>query len=125
MSSAVRTAAGGRRQRHLELGERAAAPAHGQRRAALLSDWVEDHLLDQGSQQLLAVAVGGGGGRPDPSEVCAEREQSLALLWSEDAGAPALAQLQLGLCGGERRELLLPLALQAAGHEAVLGLDRR
>ena len=34
---------------------------------------VEDHLLDQAAQQLLAVAVGGGRRGPDAAEVGAER----------------------------------------------------
>src|SRR5918995_1148236 len=84
---------------------------------------VEDDLLDQAAQQLLAVAVGGGGRRPDAPEVCAEPKQLLALDGGEGAGALALAQLELGLGGGQRGQPLLPVALQPAGDEAVPGAE--
>ena len=111
------------RERDGELGERAAAPSHDQRRAALLARDVEDHLLDQAAQKLLAVAVGGRRRGPHAAEVGAEPEQLLALGRGERAGALVLAKRELGLGGGERCERLLPIALQAAGDEAVLGLD--
>ena len=38
-------------------------------------------------------------------------------------GSLLFAQRQLGLGLGERAERVLPVALQAAGDEAVLGLD--
>jgi hypothetical protein len=104
-----------------ELGERAAAPAHGQHRPALPAHGVDDHLLDQGVQELLAVAVADGGRRPDAAEVAAEREQPAALLVCESARTLVLAQGELGLGGGQGGERLL--RLEAAGDEAVLELD--
>jgi hypothetical protein len=75
------------RQRNNELGDRAAAPAQRDRRAALLADHVEDDFLDQCAQELFAVTVGGRGGGPHAPEVGAEREQSFALGRGEGAGA--------------------------------------
>jgi hypothetical protein len=49
----------GARERDGELGDRAAAPAQRERRAALLARDVEDHFFDESAQQLFAVAVGG------------------------------------------------------------------
>ena len=82
-----------------------------------------DHFLDQAAQQLLAVAVGGRGRRPDAAEVGAERQQLLALVLGERPRALLLAQRELGLGLGELCERVLPVALQAAGDEPVLGLD--
>ena len=67
-------------ERDGELGDRAAFPADRDGRAALLALDVEDDLLDQAAQQLLAVAVGGARRGPHAAEVCAERQQLLALL---------------------------------------------
>jgi hypothetical protein len=47
------------------------------RRAALFADDVDDDFVDPRAQQLLAVAVGGGGSRPHAAEVGAERQQVL------------------------------------------------
>src|SRR6188472_2286261 len=110
-------------ERDGELGDRAAAPANGQRRAALRARDVEDYLLDQAAQELLAVAVGGRRCGPHAAEVGSEPEQLLAFGRGERAGALALAHGELGLGGLKRCERLLPFALQAAGDEAVLGLD--
>ena len=86
-------------ERDGELGDRAAAPADRQRRAALLARDVEDHLLDQAAQQLLAVAVGGRRRGPHAAEVGAKPEQLLALGRGERARALVLAQGELGLGG--------------------------
>ena len=79
MSSSVRIAGWWRGQRDGEFGDRAAAPAQRERRAALFAHDVDDHLLDQAAQQLFAVAVGGCGRGPHAAEVGAERQQLLAL----------------------------------------------
>ena len=84
---------------------------------------VEDDLLDQAAKQLLAVTVGGRRRRPDAAEVGAEREQLRAFVGRQRAGALMLAHGEFGLGGGELRERLLPVALQAARDEPVLGLD--
>ena len=84
---------------------------------------VDDHFLDQAADELLAIAVGGRWGRPHAAEVRAEREQPLALLLSERAWTLLLAQRELGFGLGELAERVLPVALQAAGDEPVLGLD--
>src|SRR5436190_1584451 len=52
-----------------ELADRAATPAHGHGRLELLAGDVEGHVFDQCAQQLLAVAVGRRGCRPDAAEV--------------------------------------------------------
>ena len=88
-------------ERDGELGDRAASPADRERRAALLALDVDDDFLDQAAEQLLAVAVGGGGRRPDAAEVGAERQQLLALLVGERARSLLLAQRELGLGLGE------------------------
>ena len=111
------------RQRNDELGDRAATPAQGDRRAVLLADHVEDDFLDQRAQQLFAVPVGRRRRGPNTPKVGAEREQSFALGRGEGARALVLAQLKLGLRGVKRGERVLPVAFQPARDEAVLGLD--
>ena len=80
-------------------------------------------FLDQAAQQLLAVAVGGRRRGPHAAEVGAERQQLLALCLGERPRALVLAQRELGLGVGELAERVLPVALEAAGDEPVLGLD--
>ena len=64
---------------------------------------VEDDFVDQGAQQLFAVAVGGRGCGPHAAEIGAEREQLLALGVGQDPWALVLAQRELGLGLGELR----------------------
>ena len=110
-------------QRDSELGDRAALPADRDGRAVLFAFDVEDDFVDQGAQQLFAVAVGGRGRGPHAAEVAAEREQLLALSVGQRLRALLLAQRELGFGLGELAERVLPVALQAAGDEPVLGLD--
>jgi len=110
-------------ERDRELGDRAAFPADRDARLVFVAVDVEDDFLDQAAQQLFAVAVGGARRGPHAAEVCAERQQLLALGFGERLGSLLLAQSQLGLGLGQRPERGLPVAFQAAGNEPVLGLD--
>src|SRR5215211_838927 len=110
-------------ERDDQFGDRAAFPADRDRRAALFTHDVEDHFLDQAAQQLLAVAVGRGGRRPDAAEVGSQRQQLLALGRGERPRALVLAQREFGLGVSELCERLFPVAFEAAGDEPVLGLD--
>src|SRR5919109_957464 len=88
-------------QRDGQFGDRAALPAQRQRGAAFFAHDIDDHLLDQATDQLLAVAVGGGRRGPHAPEVGAERQQPLALGLGEGAWALLLAQHEFGLGLGE------------------------
>jgi hypothetical protein len=59
-------------QGDVELADRPAAPAHGQVGLGGVAVDVDDDLLKQRAQQLLAVPVGGGRRGPDPRQVTAE-----------------------------------------------------
>jgi hypothetical protein len=52
-----------------ELGDRPAPAAEGELRAALLAREVGGDVLDQAADELLAIAVGGGGCGPDAAEI--------------------------------------------------------
>ena len=110
-------------QRDRELGERAAVPADRHGRLVVIAVDVEDDFLDQAAQQLFAVAVGGGGRGPHAAEVGAERKELLALGVGQGAWPLLLAKRELGFGFGEFLQGAFPVALQAAGDEAVLGLD--
>ena len=110
-------------ERDSEFGDRAALPADRQRCAAGLASEVDGDVLDQAPDELLAVAVGGGGCGPDAAEVGAEGEQPLPFLVGQRAGLLLLAQSELGFGRGELLQRVLPVALQSARDESVLGLD--
>ena len=67
-----------------------------------------------------SVVVGADHTRPRSAP---SAEQPLALVRGQRARALLLAQRELGLGLGELAERVLPVALQAAGDEPVLGLD--
>jgi hypothetical protein len=67
----------------------------------------EDHLLDESSQKLLAVAGCGRRRIPDRGEVGPEREQAITLLLAEDAGALLQAAGEFVLRGLKVRQTLL------------------
>src|SRR5215207_194845 len=110
-------------ERDGEFGDRTAAPADREHRAARLTHDVDEDLFDQRPQQLLAVAVGGRRCRPDAAEVGAECQQPLALVIGQRPRPLLLAQRELGFDLGELCERVLPVALKTAGDESVLGLD--
>jgi hypothetical protein len=110
-------------ERDSEFGDRAALPADRQRCAAGLASEVDGDVLDQAPDELLAVAVGGGGCGPDAAEVGAEGERPFPFLVGQRAGLLLLAQGELGFGRGELLQRVLPVALQSARDESVLGLD--
>jgi hypothetical protein len=110
-------------ERDNEPGQRAGLPADRDLRLAVLAVDVEDHFVDQAAQQLFAVAVGGARRGPDAAEVGAECEQTVAFGVGQDARALLFAEGQLGFGLGQLRERFLPVAFQAAGDQAVFGLD--
>jgi hypothetical protein len=111
------------RQRNGKFCERAAAPAQRDSCTLLCAVDVKNHFFDKTAQELLAIAVGGGGRRPHPPEIRAQREELLALFGSKRARALALAQGKLSLGLGQLTKRFLPVALKAARDQAVLGLD--
>jgi len=113
----------GLRQRNGKFCQRAAKPAQCDSCTPLRPVDVKDHFFDETAQQLLAIAVCGGGRRPHPPEIRAQREQLLALFSSERARPLAFAQGKLGLGLGQLAKRLLPVALETARDQAVLGLD--
>ncbi len=72
---------------------------------------------------MLAVPIGGRGRRPHAAEVSPECQQPLALVRRERARLLLFTQREFGLCLGELAECVLPVALETARHEPVLGLD--
>lgn len=111
--------------RHRQLGDCPALPAQEQictAGAAVAVDGDVD-LVEQGAQQLFAILVEGARCCPHSVEVVAEREDRGALSVGQRGGAGGLAAGQLGFRCGELAQRLFPVALQAAGDEAVLGVD--
>src|SRR5207247_9168261 len=98
-----------------------AAPARQQPGAGGVAVDGDDDLLQQGPQQFLAVPVGGGRRLPDPPDVVAERTDGRPLVGGQGLGAALLAAFQLGLSRRDLGELVLPVVLQAAGDQPVVG----
>ncbi len=108
-----------------QFGERAALPADEQVGVAgvVVAHDGDLHVIDQGPQQLLAVAVGGRGRVPDLVQVVPECADAGAFGVGQGAGAGLLAAGEFGLGGGEFGQCLLPGGLQAAGDEPVVRVD--
>ena len=81
-------------------------------------------LVEQGVQELFAVAVGGGGRVPHRREVVAEGQDRRFLLWCQGFRACCFAVGEFGLGVGEVPQRGLPRVLQPAGDEPVLRVDR-
>src|SRR6266545_679876 len=101
----------------------AAAPAQQQPGAGGVAVDGDDDLLEQGAQQLLAVPVGGGRRLPHQAHVAAQGGDGGPLGGGQRLGAALLAAGQLGLGRRDLGELGLPVALQPAGDQAVVGVD--
>src|SRR6266508_4433152 len=60
---------------------------------------------------------------PDEREIGSECEQTTALLLRDHVWALPLAAGEVGFCGFKCAQALLPLALKAASHQPVVGID--
>src|SRR5262249_4252319 len=61
---------------------------------------------------------------PHGVEVHSDREQAVALCLGEHARSFPLTTGELGPCSFERGQALLPLALEATGNQAIIGIHR-
>src|SRR5215216_2923168 len=84
---------------------------------------LDDHLLDQRTEQLLPVTRRGCGRPPDCCEVETECADTATLLAREHARALILTTCEFRLRRLERIEALLPRTLEAARDEPVVGID--
>ena len=83
----------------------------------------DDDLFEQRSQQLLAIARRGGRRFPYALQIGGEREQAAPVFCAECSRSFTFAPGELGFGLLELAQALLPLALEAAGDETVLGID--
>src|SRR6266849_5797812 len=83
----------------------------------------DDDLFEQRAQQLLAVARRGCGRLPHGLQVGAQREQAVAVFCAERARPFPFAAGEFGFGVLELAQALLPLGLEAACDESVLGVD--
>src|SRR5919106_480263 len=111
-------------QADMKFGDGAPAPTQGQVRAALVAFDGEHDLLQQGTQELLLVAIGRGGGGPDASKIVAEGAEAFGVDLAEGAPPLMLAGLELALRDFKIPQALLPLGFEAASHETIFRFDR-
>ncbi|MER9560287.1 hypothetical protein NKI92_34225 [Mesorhizobium sp. M0323] len=111
------------RQSDGEAAQRAALPAQDEMRCCLVAVDMEGDLLDECAQQLLAVARRRGGCVPDACQIGPEGDEVLPLLGRQPARTLRLAPHQFGLCRLQSAQRLLPLLLQPAGDQAIVGID--
>jgi hypothetical protein len=111
------------RQIDVDIGEAAPAPPQGEAGAVRGLKHSDDDLFEQRSQQLLAIARRGGRRVPYALQVDAQREQAATVFGAEYSRSFTFAPGELGFGLLELAQALLPLALEAAGDEAVLGID--
>ena len=106
------------------LGGLAAFPADAQLRGVLLGGAVDgdDDVGEDRAQQLLAVAVGGGGRVEHLAQVGAGAAAPGDLLLGERVRALGRHLGQVAFGGAHRGQPLFPFALQRAGDLPVLGL---
>ena len=81
-------------------------------------------FVEQAAQQVFAVLVGGGRRRPHGGEVVPERQDHRFLLWGQGFRSGRFAAGEFGLGVGERCSAVVPFGFQAAGDQAVVGVDR-
>src|SRR6516165_1960652 len=91
--------------------------------AGLLFVEGDDDFLEQGAQQFLLVARRRGRCLPGLEQIGAEGKQADALVCAERSWAQLFATRKLGLGLVELAQAVLPLGLDAAGDEAVVGVD--
>ena len=111
--------------RHRQFGDRAALPAQQQLGVCfgVVAVHVDVDFVEQAAQQVFAVLVGGGRRRPHGGEVVAEREDHRFLLRGQGFRSCGFAAGEFGLGVGEGLQRGVPFGLQAAGDQAVVGVD--
>src|SRR6202045_1104000 len=107
----------------IDIGEASTSPPQGEAVAVLGLKHGDDDLFEQRSQQLLAIARRGGRRFPYALQIGAEREQAAPVFCAECSRSFTFAAGELGFGLLELAQALLPLALEAAGDETVLGID--
>src|SRR5262249_31620124 len=110
------------RQAQVDFGQCTALPAQREVGCRLIALDLDNHLLDQRTQQLLPVAWRGRGCGPYGGEVGTEGAQAIALLDREHAPALILATCQFLLRRLQRPAALLPRTLEAERDEPVVGI---
>ncbi len=83
----------------------------------------DDNVIEEGVQEFLAVAAGGGRRGPQRGQVGGDGKDLGPLAGAEPDGPGGFAAVQLGsgILGGLQRGF--PLGLQAAGDQPVLRVD--
>ncbi len=107
----------------VEFGQHTPAPAQRQVGGLPAARRGDDDFVEQCAQQLLLVPRRGGGRLPDPRQVHAKCEHGLALVGRQFARSAPLAAFEFGPRLFEFAQALFPFRLEAAGDEAILGLD--
>src|SRR5260370_28385388 len=88
------------RQGEIALRERAALPAHRRMPTTVGPIHPHNHYFQQGTQEFLAIAIGGGRRPPDLWQFRTEREEFLFLLLTHRARALCFSPLELRFGGG-------------------------
>src|SRR6266571_2498926 len=83
----------------------------------------EGHILDQPAQQLLALDKGCGGSMEDCWQVVGELANLLSLRGGEREGRLPGSQSVFPFQLFDLGQLLIPFALQTAGHQAIVRVD--
>ena len=92
--------------------------------AALVVMGGDDHFADQRAQQLLAVAIGGRRGGPQPRQIVRESGERFTLLVAQCDGAGALELGESAVLALELGERLFQRVFEGASDEPVLRLAR-
>ncbi len=78
------------------------------------------HFFEQRTKQFFAISVGRGGDRPHTADIFAKPEQ-LASLWRcNSTRRGGLASCQLGLCGLQFLQSLLPACFQTSCDKSIV-----
>ena len=112
------------RQAHVELGERAAAPAQLHQGAVLLAVHADADLLEQRAQQLLLVARRCRGGLPHARQVVAQAEKAAAFIVGQRMRALLLALRKFGLRLLKGAQTLFPVRFEPARDQTVVRVHR-
>jgi len=111
------------RQGNIKLAEQSAAPAQRQMSVGLLALNTEGDLLEQRTQQFLAVPIAGAGRSPHAFEILAQREDRVALLTAEGARSRVFSIGELRFGGLQLPQRAFPLRFESACNQTIVRID--
>ena len=111
------------RQRHIDIGQRAAHPAYRQMGGRFVAIDRENHFLDERSQEFLLIAWRRRRRVPDRGKVGAKGNTALSFCLAENARSLLQSAGEFFVCRPQTNQALLPLAFKTTGDKPIVWID--